>query len=559
MIIDGNEYFRLHPTDIRDCDLCIVGGGAAGITLAVDLSRRTPSLRVVVLEGGGDAPGGPGPSPYNPLYAGEVVGDMQLIKPDFLTASRYRAFGGSTNCWGAWCRPLDAVDLEGHGGFPRWPVSPGELAPFYREAQKACSLGPYEYGPAYWAARSRGKLVPLPGSDVIVDQVCIQGVQNGWKQFGHNYWAALAAAPNVRVLQNSNLVRIESEHTGGMDHVEQLEGRTLLSGSVTPGVRFTVKAARYVVALGGIESVRALLNSPSASQPRGLGNNGDLVGRYFNVHPVVPEAGSGTFAPREGWPPQVRDFFAPSCFPIDGSAEDAPVTGLEMPDYEIAESGASQECVPPGHRSVYAWTVLAPTARALHGSPSGSFRVMLGGGPDNFSMNVCWEQQPAHDSRLTLAETRDVFGNRQVRVEWKLSRHDEVTYTFALSQAQERVRGAGYVITTFTPNPRFQITERSTWAGNMVPGDHPMGGTRMSASPADGVVDPNCKLHSMSNLYVSSSSNWPSGGWANPTLTIVAMAIRLADHLTKLAAADVTVRIDQAEIAVPVVTPEGDA
>jgi choline dehydrogenase-like flavoprotein len=204
-----------------------------------------------------------------------------------------------------------------------------------------------------------------------------------------------------------------------------------------------------------------------------------------------------------------------------------------VPDYDAYADGAQPAVTPAEAGSVSVWSVLAPSAEALASGGLGNYRVMLGTNENQISLNVCWEQAPHRDSRLTLADTRDRLGNRQVRVEWKLSETDIRTYKSAIDAIPARLDQDPLRL-----NVRYNwvvdIENRNAWRGNLVPGDHPMGGTRMSASAADGVVDANCRVHDVKNLYVSSSSNWPSGGWANPTLTIVAMALRLADHLRVL-------------------------
>lgn len=544
MIIDGNKV----GADNVDVHICILGGGAAGITIALELARKSPHLKVAVLEGGGEPP----PNSSIPQYQGDMVGDMPLINPDFLTNSRYRALGGSTNCWGGWCAPLDEADFTGHGDgtFPAWPIDRGELDPFYERAQQVCSLGPFRYDPAYWIARDAGKLAEMPGNGGPVRTASIQYPQGDRLRFFSVYRAELQSAPNLTVVLNANVVRIDAEMVGGMDRITRVAVDTLPSRK-----RFTVTAGRFVVALGGIESVRALLNSPSPSQPNGLGNNHDLVGRFFNVHPLVPSAATVAFAGR-GWSQETQNLFGNPRFPIPPSSSQPPVIGLEVPDYEAHADGAQPEGEPGEASFVYVMGTLVPTGDALRASPHGSFRVMLTGTSDSCSLNVCWEQVPSYESRVALSDIRDVFGNRRVLLDWKLSPADVATYENAVAAVLARLDAAGYQRGSFTWN--FDIHDRSSWIrGGLKAGEHHMGGTRMADSPADGVVDRNCRLHAVSNLYVSGSSNWPTGGWANPTLTIVAMAIRLADHLRGVAGAEVAVPIDEAVIPTPLPTAGG--
>jgi choline dehydrogenase-like flavoprotein len=458
------------------------------------------------------------------------VGDMPLINNRFLTQSRYRALGGSTNCWGGWCAPLDQADFAGHGAFPAWPLGRGELDPFYARAQGICSLGPFQYDPRYWIDRSDGRLAEMPGDGGSVRTASIQYPPGPWLRFATLYRAELQSARNLWVVLNSNVVSIDAEQENGMDYIKTVSVQTLPQNK-----KFTVTARRFVVALGGIETVRALLNSPSATQREGLGNNHDQLGRYFNVHPLVTRAATASFGD-PAWAKPVQDLFGNPEFPVDPSSPQPPVTGQEVPDYEAHADGDQPEPGPEEARSVYVMGTLVPTADALAASPHGSFRVMLGGTPQSCNLNVCWEQVPARENRVTLSDSVDVFGKRRVLLEWKLSAADLATYDHALQETKERLTAAGYALTAFTRT--FDIHDRATWSGSLQAGEHHMGGTRMAQSPREGVVNADCRLHAVSNLYVSGPSNWPSSGWANPTLTIVAMAIRLADHLRALVAAE---------------------
>jgi choline dehydrogenase-like flavoprotein len=165
----------------------------------------------------------------------------------------------------------------------------------------------------------------------------------------------------------------------------------------------------------------------------------------------------------------------------------------------------------------------------------GSFRVILGFvDPVRATININWEQAPIDDNRIVLAADASdpVFGQPTVRVDWRMTERDKRTVRRGLELCRQYLEARGgtdfRITTDLSGGP-----ESWTIGGpsGMDPGGHPMGATRMSSDPADGIVDPNLRVHTTDNLYVASCSVFPTGGSANPTLTIIALAVRLAEHL----------------------------
>ena len=244
-------------------DVCIIGAGAAGITLARELTRRATS--VVVLESGfleSDVD-------TQALYDGDTRGLAYFPLGEDRT--RTRQFGGSTNQWTGECRPLDALDFEARDWVPDsgWPFGLDELRPWYEQAQTVCELSPSGYGAADWPPHAR----PLaPGDDRIVP-VAIQFSPP--TRFGVAYRDELSASANAMVYLGANVVDLETSRSPtSVDtaRVACLDGR-----------RFTVAARTFVLATGGIENARLLLAANGVHRA-GLGNEHDLVGRYFMEH-----------------------------------------------------------------------------------------------------------------------------------------------------------------------------------------------------------------------------------------------------------------------------------
>lgn len=530
-------------------DICIVGAGAAGITIALELIRNAPNLQILLLEGGTQpiynyTPPPREISPSQFLYRGILEGDMSTIRPAFLTQSRSRSYGGSTNCWGGWCHPLHEIDFAGHGAYAGWPISRDDLLPFYIKAQQICFLDQFVYDdPDYWIERGKRQnislaTIPSAAGDPL-RSVVFQGIDDSRWSFFDNYRDELASAPNLKVVVNANLLRIETTPDGSNDRVTRLHCASL-DENQQPAQQFSVSATRHVLALGGIEIIRALLLSPSQNQPNGLGNNDDLLGRFFNVHPVVTDAALVRFG-SSPWPTAVNTFYSQeTLFTSEDEIALAFAPRLltrPVQPYEAHSSsgrlghlGMAQPQAGPNYTRV--WATLTPTDTILHNENIGNFRIILRGDQSSTKVDVNWEQTTEPNNRIVLADQTDIFGLPLVKLQWQLHERDLQTYNRALELTEAQLQSAGYLAEGGSFTRLFDINNRATWQENLPnPGDHHMGGTRMSLSPDQGVVRPDGRLHAVSNLYISSCSVFPSSGWANPTLTIIAMATRLANHL----------------------------
>src|SRR5579859_1957929 len=230
MIVDARS---LPSGTVVETEVCIVGGGAAGITLAHEFSEAP--FRVVLLESGG--------MDYEPdtqdLYQGQSIG-----RPfEDLTACRLRYFGGTTNHWGGWCLPLDAIDFEARDDFSHhgWPFLKSDLDPWYRRAQEVCQLGPYNYNPLNWGLEASQIPPPFSGPDFE-----IKVLQENWLRFGPAYAPELQRAPRVTVYLYANAFHLDGGETDA--EVKELSVKTL------SGVNFTVRARVYILAAGGIEN-----------------------------------------------------------------------------------------------------------------------------------------------------------------------------------------------------------------------------------------------------------------------------------------------------------------
>ncbi len=510
-LADGAEF---------SCDLCIVGAGAAGIAMARALRGR--GLRMIVLESGGFEPD----DAVQDLYRGEVVDPF--YQP--LDETRLRYFGGTTNHWAGYCRPLDDIDFSGRDGTPYggWPFPAAELVPYYRRAHPVCGLGPYDYDVVARAESAGEGLLPYDPARLVNGLYHVSAPL----RFGPAYRQDLAAADDIAVHLNANLVAIETDdgarHVGG-----------LVVGALA-GTRYRVRSRAAVLATGGVENARLLLNMDQV-QAGGLGNGNDLVGRFFMDHPLIFE--TADLVPAD---PDMR-------VAIYGDFDDG--RGTVRAVTTMAAALIAREALP---NVVITWTLSRDFVDGDH-SASVIYRAARAGTlPDDFGTHLgrvladiddvaatayrkatgqptrllkmtahCRvEPVPDRDSRVTLQAARDPLGLRRPRLDWRPGNDG----ARALRRIHELVAlEAGR---TGLGRLRIKIPMAETgWPSRMEPSNHHIGTTRMADDPGQGVVDRDSRVHGIDNLYIAGSSVFPTAGPNNPTLTIVALALRLADHL----------------------------
>lgn len=504
-------------------DVCIVGAGAAGITLALELAGTHHS--VALLESGGfetDAS-------TQELYAGGNVGHPYYA----LIATRLRFFGGSTNHWAGWCRPLDTEDFEKRSWVPNsgWPIKRAELDPYYERAHSLCNLGPFRYDATSWSAAQGGDRTPLP-PDTAKTEIFQFSPPT---RFGSVYRDDIGKASNITTYLWANLLEFESDPETG--RIRRARAGTL------SGKRFDIVAKQYVLAAGGLENARLLLASRSASAS-GVGNQHDVVGRYFMDHPHLQH---GTFLPSD---PKLDLSFYKS-----HTVADTKILGILVLDQKIRAQhqilGFSTTFVdswiptlskgPPSFRLLYReikqgqlpddfgshlWNVIseiddvaADRYRRYRKTPMKEATYVL---------DTRAEQVPNPSSRVTLSDETDALGIPRIDLDWQLTEQDEHTLRAGQKLIADQMAKAGL--------GRTQLPDEddSEWMEYVVGGSHHMGTTRMSEAPRNGVVDRHCQVHGVGNLYIAGSSVFATCGYANPTLTIVALAARMGDRLKEV-------------------------
>ena len=521
--------------------VCIVGCGVAGITLALEFERR--GIDCIVLESGVFAPD----DATRDLYRGKNLGLPYV----FADGCRSRWLGGSSNCWGGWCGPLRPLEMQQRDWVPHsgWPFGTDQLKPYYPQVHQVLRLGPVDYDIAGWVGAIRRpdvRRIPLPSGRVndIVSQF-------SWPlRLGNVYRNDLERASHVRTLLHANAVELATD--AGAQRVTRVSVKTL------SGRAFEVEAKTFVLACGGIENARLLLAS-NKTQTTGLGNGNDLVGRYFADHPRL-SLGNVRF--KKAWlrnklydvkfhymnrAVMARDTFVSAQFVLAPEVQQQERLLSSQLWFSSRFPGehtpAAEAIVRMKHRlqakadPVYGfWSDLA----ALAFSPlnSAGFVAARLFQPEmlikGVQIDVVCEPSPQRDSRVTLTDARDALGMPRAQVDWRLG--DDVKRTMDRSveifadelrradvaevEMPEKLEGRPWPPVAATPWHHL-----GTW--------HHMGTTRMHPSPREGVVDADCKVHGMANLYVAGSSVFPTFGSNFPTFTIVALSLRLADFISQ--------------------------
>jgi choline dehydrogenase-like flavoprotein len=517
MIVDARS---VPAGTLVETDVCIIGAGAAGITIAREFSDAP--FRVVLLESGG--------MEYEPetqeLYQGLSVGQPF---PD-LTASRLRFFGGTTNHWGGWSSPFEEIDFEARDDLPYhdWPFPKTHLDPWYRRAQDVCQLGPFDYRPARWGISSN--VIPPPFSGPHFE---CKIIQENPLRFGPVYGPEVQRAPSVTVYLHANASHLDGGETGS--GVREVSVKTL------SGTDFAVRARHYILAAGGVENARLLLASGQADG-NGLGNAHDLVGRFFMVHLIYSGGMIVPSDPHMNFDFRTAGYVAGQRFVSFIGLSESSMRLLRLPnirffwDYQFSPVVKGVKALRrlmggegPGGGML---ADLSAVIGDLDGVVTFAARkVLFGEGiPIEALPLVCnWEQQANPQSRVFLGSERDRIGMREIVVDWQLTDGDKITAAAGLRLLGTEIGRAGF------GRLRSSLTEDDPWPGpeHFYGDEHHMGTTRMHQDPTLGVVDENCRVHGVANLYVAGSSVFPTGSAHNPTLTIVALALRLADHVKK--------------------------
>lgn len=547
MLIDAR---RSLPGSSFEAEVCVIGSGPAGATVAAELAGR--GLGVIVLEGGGAGRDRTADDTYRGV-PGEGAHDP-------IDAVRQKRLGGTSAVWGGRCAPLDDVDFSERGWVPgaRWPITHDELRRYYGRAQRHLDAGECEY-----SAAASG-FPPVPAEVVGTGPLCCDDL---WR------WSPPTAfAPRMRTLARTGRIRLFTHAT-----VARLE-RDPVGGAATEAVvvprrgrEVRVRAREFVLAAGGLESTRILLASDGddgSGLGAGIGNAYDQVGRHYMTHPVG-EVGSlgltaagqalglgyaltpdGVYARRMlSLAPSVQadhglgNLKAAVWFadPKDPAHHDALLSTFALTYWGMGRarsgfktSGTHAQYTTTTGISRHVRNVAADPVRVLRFA-RGWARPRLTGArhlpsfmpldSGHCRLRFDAEQTPSAANRVTLDRDRDALGQHRLRVDYAVSQADREGIATSLALIGKELERIGLATVDLSDVERVGDL-------SMTDGTHQMGLLRMSDSPRAGVVDARCRVHDSPNVHVASSAVFPSSGAVGPTLALVALACRTADGIS---------------------------
>lgn len=544
MLVDGRS---VEPGGRLSADVCVVGAGPAGLTAARELTAA--GLRVVVLDAGGQNEEGRGEMLQSTV---DVTG-----LPYFLRSSRRCAVEGSAPMWFVEAphggrtlrlRELDPVDFAARPwlGLGGWPLGPSDLRGYYQRARRLFGLPELPDGAwGYWdetliesplaaPRKIETKAFDFGSRDLFLEAVC----------------RATTRSESVTVVHSAPVVELRCDDAPG-----EVSSAVCLA---EPNQTFSVEAKHFVLAGGAIENARLLLASRSR-HPQGVGNSHDLVGRFFMEHPVctaaivLPRADSPLADPsvhaihdHHGRPVQRKYalheaaaehvgtgnhlfFFTPAAW---SPRLLALLEGENLRDRlhgaRLARQAVRSRSLPDDPGSFARAGLRSMTYPFRRASLNARLRTRLGvpdgvGDTPVLTLEVMAEQLPNPDSRVVL--TGDGTSPARVALDWQVRADEWRGLNRATRVLADQLERAG--------NARVLplIPQDGSPPIRLVKGDHHMGTTRMDPDPRKGVVDTDCRVHGMANLSVAGSSVFPTGGGANPMLTILALTFRLTDRL----------------------------
>jgi choline dehydrogenase-like flavoprotein len=526
------DFHELSSESNLVSDICIIGSGPAGATIARELERSR--LQVILLESGG-IERQPLADALNEI---ESIGWPRVLDQWLV---RNRIVGGSSHTWAGRCAPFDEIDFARRDwvAYSGWPFDLDHMRPYLERTPTYLGLGAgADYADdRFWSLA--GRLVPKPALNE--ELLCpffwqfSRAHENRYDnmRFGPELVANLP--DNVRLITNATVLQLDLNSSGRA--IESVEVAAL------NGSRHTVRAPTVVLCAGGIENARLLLASTKVAQP-GIGNQRDLVGRFLMDHPrgVV-----GTFAISTAGEILKRfGFYHVKCgqnnyrfrhgFRLSPAVQcrERLLNCTAWLNEEVPKDDpwkALKRILRGKSRAVADLRAIVSNADALLQGAADLFvrRSGLTRRLERLDLMCMTEQLPDPESRVTLSDRTDRFGLPISRVDWKINDAEERSMRRTAELVVVEIARLGY------DPPRLE-----SWVANKerLPPDfkdigHPTGTTRMSDDPGQGVVDAQCQVHGVNGLFVVGSSVFPTAGHANPTQMIVALAIRTADILAE--------------------------
>lgn len=536
-------------------DVVIIGAGPSGISIADEWLQY--DYTVNVLESGSEK------ASYDTqqLSTGQLSGHLY----EAMESTHIRQVGGTANHlilkltdqqYGYRYTPMQAIDFEERAYLPYsgWPITKSDLDPYYARVQQKCEIGDYHYSAQHWL-RNNDTLLPLP-EDQIETSVFLFGPT---RKFNHDFPLSVSQSKHVNLYTNATVVELICEASG--DAIQAALVKTF------DGKQILFKGKHFVIAANALQTPRLLLNSRQhAKHPNGIGNQHDNVGRYYMDHSLLP---SGNFVPHdltyinkmgfydmhgvdgttvlgrllltESFKRQHKLLnFAAILFPMSWNQKDLDAMySLEVLKTHFRWHWKER----PKDFGQHLWNVFqgrkrlfrAIVEKVKYGVP-----ILVGLGNGGWSrarhnerkygrleLLALVEQSPNPENRITLIDEKDALDYCKIKARYTWADSDIENYKQTIEYMGNAIVATG--LGRYFP-PEAPIEEIKK--GNGL--HHMMGTTRMSKRPEDGVVDQDCKVHGMKNLFIASSATFTTGSFVNPTLTNLALGLRIVDHIKEL-------------------------
>jgi choline dehydrogenase-like flavoprotein len=507
-----------------EADVCIVGSGPVGITLALTLSRR--NVRVILLESGGRTI----EPALQDLYRSTNVGRNH----NGINIGRYRAFGGNSSQWGGQILPFCPIDfvkrnwVESSG----WPISFGDLKPYYAKALEIEGLGccltddDEVWGAVHMKAPDLGA-----GLGLHLSRWCPQ------RDFALLHGREIDRSNTLHCILHATVTALSCRD----DQIVAALARSLTGKSLR------IQATRFVFCVGAIETARILLQPLENQTAPPWTRCSDILGRYFQDHPTFECADITLREPAAVH--RLMDIiyhcglrYQPRVYLSAARVKELRCLnagGVLLFKTEISAEVLHQVRVATGQflsGSINRATMATALRSGVHAAPlvaRMAWRYVVQKRAFNPSDRGCRllafiEQAPNPNSRLTLSDEKDALGMFRSKLDWRVGQSEIDTLANFANEVKIAFESKGLADVDIEK----QVTARDpAFTSRCWDNFHDMGCARMAASPGAGAVDPNLRLFGSKNGYVCSSAVFPSGSFANPTHTSIALAIRLADHL----------------------------
>jgi len=527
-------------------DVCVVGSGLVGSCIAAELVEK--GLSVLVLESGQESP-----NRRTQSLSDAVITNLRFHEP--MSAAVSRSYGGTSRLWGGRCSTLDDIDFIERRYVPHsgWPFGHNELSRFYRTAGKFLALG--------------NEI--LPGH---AGSPCIS--KRGLSIEQHEYWAnetrifkllqTFKSFKKVNLILDATVIDIEVDaSTGAVEGlvVAQDKKRIIFRG-----------AQSYVLALGGVETARLLLVA-KANNPNAFASH-KAIGRYYigHVSGSIAKikfsnpnyARHFSFMERATYSSRRRLTLSDSVLnsghlPNIAFWPDNPRIGdpthkngfLSAIYLILSIHGLNARLLPEALRRVefqdpskyldHVWNCIIDFSSVIAGAINMARQRFIKGrrlprwftlnAENTYPLHFHAEHRPNADNRVTLADSKDILGMPSAKIEFDFSGEDCAGVYDAHVALNEALVMNGIGALEFHHSREDFISQK---AGCLADGLHQIGTTRMTEGPQDGVVDRNCKVFGITNLFIAGSAIFPTSGQANPTFPAIAFAMRLAEHLAAL-------------------------